>query len=48
MFWRRTQKGQPANRIVTEFLNGAPGVKQADRVGGAWKFWQKNLHSIAK
>ena len=41
MFWRPTQRGQGPNQIVTLFLRRIPGVKPADRTGGAWKFWQK-------
>ena len=41
MFWMRTQRGQTANQIVTEFLKKQPGVKPADRGKNAWAFWQK-------
>ena len=49
MFWKRTQKGQTSEHVVTEFLKRFSTVKPKDRETKQYTFWQKaypNLFTV--
>ena len=51
MFWKKTQKGQGPEHVVTEFLKRFSTVKPKDRETKQYTFWQKaypNLFTVKR